>query len=81
MSPPRCRRATLTPGASYKSSVQKKDRDGGNNAQRDNDPERDSRANRNAPGEPGLTGWASHEPRESFVPVSFDQVIDHRASA
>jgi hypothetical protein len=49
------------------SSVQKKDRDGGNNAQRDEDEERDPHANREAVGKRGLTGWDSHEPREPFV--------------
>jgi hypothetical protein len=49
------------------SSVQQQDRDGGNNAQRDDDKERDPHANRNAPGKRGLTGWDSHEPREPFV--------------
>jgi hypothetical protein len=47
--------------------VQKKNRDGGNNAQRDNNPECDPRANRNTPGKRGLTGWDSDEPREPFV--------------
>ena len=49
------------------SSVQKKDRDGGNNAQRDEDEERDPHANREAVGKRGLTGWDSHQPREPFV--------------
>ena len=48
------------------SSVEKKDRDGGNNAQRDEDEERDPHANREAVGKRGLTGRDSHEPREPF---------------
>ena len=47
--------------------MQKKDRDGGNNAQRDEDEERDPHANREAVGKRGLTGRDSHEPREPFV--------------
>jgi len=47
--------------------VQEKDRDCGDNAQRDEDEQRDPHANREAVGKRGLTGWDSHEPREPFV--------------
>jgi hypothetical protein len=49
------------------SSVQEKDHDCGDNAQRDEDEQRDPHANRDAVGKRGLTGWDSHEPREPFV--------------
>src|SRR5215471_20097772 len=49
------------------SSVQEKDRDCGDNAQRDEDEQRNPHANRDAVGKRGLTGWDSHEPREPFV--------------
>ena len=49
------------------SSMQEKDRDCGDNAQRDEDEQRDPHANREAVGERGLTGWDSHKPREPFV--------------
>jgi len=47
--------------------VQEKDRDCGDNAQRDEDEQRDPHANRESVGKRGLTGWDSHEPREPFV--------------
>ena len=47
--------------------MQKKDRDCGDNAQRDEDEERDPHANRNAVGKRVTTGWHSHESREPFV--------------
>ena len=49
------------------SSVQKSDRDRGDNAQRDEDEECYAHANRECGGKRGLTGWDSHEPREPFV--------------
>src|SRR5215831_15552270 len=49
------------------SSVQEKDRDCGDNAQRDEDEQRDPHANRDAVGKRGLTGRDRHEPREPFV--------------
>jgi hypothetical protein len=49
------------------SSVEKKDRDCGDNAQRDEDEQRDPHANREAVDKRGLTGWDGHEPREPFV--------------
>jgi hypothetical protein len=48
-------------------SVQKTDRDCGDNAQRDGDDERDPHANRNTTGKRVMTGWHSHESREPFV--------------
>jgi len=53
--------------ATQRSSVQEKDRDCGNNAQRDEDEQRDPHADREAIGKRGLTRWDSHEPREPFV--------------
>jgi len=50
-----------------RSSVQEKDRDCGDDAQRDEDEQRDPHANRESVGKRGLTGWDSHEPREPFV--------------
>jgi hypothetical protein len=50
-----------------RSSVQEKDRDCSDNAQRDEDEQRDPHANREAVGKGGLTGRDSHEPREPFV--------------
>ena len=47
--------------------MQKKDRDCGDNTQRDEDEERDPHANRNAVGKRVTTGWHSHELREPFV--------------
>ena len=47
--------------------MQKKDRDCGDNTQRDEDEERDPHANRNAVGKRVTTGWHSHESREPFV--------------
>ena len=47
--------------------MQEKDRDCGDNGQRDEDEHRDSHANRDAVGKRGLTGWDSREPREPFV--------------
>jgi hypothetical protein len=47
--------------------MQKKDRDCGDNAQRDEDEERDPHANRNAVCKRVTTGWHSHESREPFV--------------
>jgi hypothetical protein len=47
--------------------VQKKDRDCGDNAQRDEDEERDPHANRNAVGKRVTTRRDSHESREPFV--------------
>ena len=47
--------------------MQEKDRDCGDNAQRDEDEQRDPHANREAVGKRGLTGWDSHEPREPVV--------------
>ena len=55
------------PGGCLRSSVQKKDRDCGDNAQRDEDEERDPHANRNAVGKRVTTGRDSHESREPFV--------------
>ena len=49
------------------SSVQKSDRDRGDNAQRDEDEECYAHANRECGGKRGLTGWDSHEAREPFV--------------
>jgi hypothetical protein len=49
------------------SSVQEKDRDCGDNGQRDEDEQRDPHANRDAVGKRGLTRWDSREPREPFV--------------
>jgi len=53
--------------AGARSSVQEKDHDCGDNAQRDEDEQRDPHADREAVGKRGLTGWDSHEPREPFV--------------
>ena len=50
-----------------RSSVEKKDRDCGDNAQRDEDEERDPHANRNTAGKRVTTGRDSHESREPFV--------------
>ena len=47
--------------------MQEKDRNCGDNAQRDEDEQRDPHANREAVGKRGLTGWDSHEPGEPFV--------------
>lgn len=47
--------------------MQKKDRDCGDNTQRDKDEERDPHANHNAVGKRVTTGWHSHESREPFV--------------
>ena len=47
--------------------MQKKDRDCGDNAQRDEDEERDPHANRNTVHKRVTTGWDSHESREPFV--------------
>ena len=47
--------------------MQKKDRDCGDNTQRDEDEERDPHANLNAVGKRVTTGWHSHESREPFV--------------
>jgi hypothetical protein len=47
--------------------VQKKDRDCGDNAQRDEDEERDPHANRNAVDKRVTTGRDSHVSREPFV--------------
>ena len=47
--------------------MQKKDRDCGDNAQRDEDEERDPHANRNTTGKRVTTGRDSHESREPFV--------------
>ena len=49
------------------SSMQEKDRNCGDNAQRDEDEQRDPHANSEAVGKRGLTGWDSYEPREPFV--------------
>ena len=57
----------IWPSGCLRSSVQKKDRDCGDNAQRDEDEERDPHANRNAVGKRVTTGWHSHESREPFV--------------
>ena len=54
-------------------SVQKSDRDRGNNAQRDEDEERYAHANRQTVGKRGLTGRDSHKPCEPFV--EFHDVI------
>ena len=50
-----------------RSSVQEKDRDCSDNAQRDEDEQGDPHADREAVGKRGLTGWDSHEAREPFV--------------
>jgi hypothetical protein len=60
-------RIAIWPGGCLRSSVQKKDRDCGDNTQRDEDEERDPHANRNAVGKRVTTGWHSHESREPFV--------------
>jgi hypothetical protein len=57
----------IWPGGCLRSSVQKKDRDCGDNTQRDEDEERDPHANRNAVGKRVTTGWHSHESREPFI--------------
>ena len=55
------------PGGCLRSSVQKKDRDCGDNAQRDEDEECDPHANRNAVGKRVTTGRDSHESRDEPV--------------
>jgi hypothetical protein len=60
-------RIAIWPGGCLRSSVQKKDRDCGDNTQWDEDEERDPHANRNAVGKRVTTGWHSHESREPFV--------------
>jgi len=47
--------------------MQKKDRDCGDNAQRDEDEERNPHADRDAVGKRVTTGWHSHASRELFV--------------
>src|ERR1700751_1648759 len=60
-------RIAIWPGGCLRSSVQKKDRDCGDNTQRDEDEERDPHANRNAVGKRVTTGWHSHESRVSAI--------------
>jgi hypothetical protein len=57
------------------SSVQEKDRDCGDNAQRDENEQRDPHANREAVGKRGLTGWDSHEPREPVIELHICRLI------
>ena len=47
--------------------MQKKDRDCGDNTQRDEDEERDPHANRNTVGKRVTTGWHSHESRRNSL--------------
>jgi hypothetical protein len=64
------------------SSMQEKDHDCGDNAQRDEDEQRDPHANREAVGKRGLTGWDSHEPREPVVEFhSISSLRNQRRSA
>jgi len=55
--------------------VQEKDRDCGDNAQRDEDEQRDPRPNRDAVGKRRLTGWDSHEPREPVIELHICRLI------
>ena len=54
-------RIAILPSGCLRSSVQKKDRDCGDNTQRDEGEERDPHANRNAAGKRVTSGWHSHE--------------------
>jgi len=54
--------------------VQEKDRDCGNNAQRNEDEERDPHANRNEVSKRVTTGWHSRESRELSVELSWFSV-------
>jgi hypothetical protein len=51
--PSNCYRIAIWPSGCLRSSMQKKDRDCGDNAQRDEDKERDPHANRNAVAQAG----------------------------
>ena len=55
--------------------MQEKDRDCGDNAQRDEDEQRDPRPNRDAVGKRRLTGWDSHEPREPVIELHICRLI------
>jgi hypothetical protein len=55
------RRIAIWPCGCLRSSVQKEDRDCGDNAQRDEDEERYPHANRNAVGKRVTIGWHSHK--------------------
>jgi hypothetical protein len=59
----------------HRSSVQEKNRDCGDNAQRDENERRDPHANREATGKRGLTGWDSHEPREPVIELHICRLI------